>query len=226
MAEEIKPARPSFEQAASTAVTDDAATAELLRKHAANEKLSPREYGLLGVLAKKGKALFAGKGESAAQPNSGGNGNARTVGALAPAQASGDGLPAVPPDPRLVQNATALILSEANKAVERFIGSEARKAGADAKSETRIVAAASLPATAKNLMVETSPEVARILGLSPEHFPLGVFFGALGLWGTNLTLTVMELRELRKAPKPEKKPEPESKPAQTTIKTPVLPKSK
>jgi hypothetical protein len=221
MADETNGAGSAVAAAAATAVTPDQLTADLLRRHAANEKLTPSEFGKLGAFSKKVKSIFAGKAERGAQSREAGPGQPAAVGTVAPGQASGDGLAAVPPDPRLVQDATALLLGEANKAVERFISSEARKAGADDKSHNRIVAAASLPPPAKSLMIETSPQVAALLGLRPEHFPLGVFFGALSLWGTNLTLTVMELRQMRKK---EKAPAEEKTEPAKTIKTPALPK--
>ena len=77
----------------------------------------------------------------------------------------------------------------------------------------------------QELMVEVSPDVAAVLGIEPQHFPLGTFFGALGLWSANLWLLVDELRSMRQKNDQESQPvavKPGSVPAGDQVK--VVPK--
>lgn len=46
-------------------------------------------------------------------------------------------------------------------------------------------------------MIELSPDVAASLGLNPKHYPVAVFVGCLGLWGTDLWLAVQELKAMQ-----------------------------
>ena len=201
-------------QAAASAVAPDPITADLLAKHSAGQKLTPSEYGKLGAFKAKLKAVFGGKGgppgpgTQPAQPTAG-LGHPPGVGPLAPGETSPDGLPAVPPDPRVVQRTTDAIIKAVDGIARRKIVTEARKAGADDKTANRFDSAAGVPVAAKDMMVETSPDVVAALGLDPKNYPIATFVGGLGLWATNLWLCVDELRALRPpAPKPEPKPEP------------------
>jgi hypothetical protein len=197
----------SVAESAAAAISPDPLTAELLAKRSAGEKLSPSEYGKLGAFASKVKTIFAGKADRNAQSNQPGavNGNTAGLAASPPAQAPDNGLPVVHADPRLVQRTTAAVLTSADTIAQRYVSREARKAGADDKTVNRFVAAAALPAPTKDLMVETSPEVLAALGVDPRHYPIAVFLGGLGLWGTNLWLCVDELKALQKA-KPKEEP--------------------
>lgn len=47
------------------------------------------------------------------------------------------------------------------------------------------------------MMVGTAPDVAALIGISPETMPVATFLGGLGLWATNLWLAVDELRAIR-----------------------------
>jgi hypothetical protein len=214
MAEETKPAGQTPAEAAAASVAPDQVTADLLRKHAANEKLSPREYGLLGAMAKKAKNIFAGKAERGAQQTQAGNGQPSALAAVAQAEAPNNGMAPVPVNPRLVQNCTDLLITETNTFLETLITSRAKRAGATDKSASDIAAQISCPAPSKRIMVETSPQVAEALGINDRHFPLFAFFGALTLWGSNAALTVVELGKLEKKLKAitEKKPEPAKAP--------------
>lgn len=198
-------------EAAAAAIAPDPLTADLLAKHSAGEKLSPAEYGRLGAWKAKLKTMFGG-GKSGAVPGSAqpglGTGQPASVAALVPDPAPADGLAPVPADPRLVQRTTETILKTCDGIARRYVVSEARKAGADDKTAARFESAAALPAGAREMMVETSPDVAAAMGISPETMPIATFLGGLGLWATNLWLAVDELRRLqaqrekREAPRP------------------------
>jgi len=208
MAEDTKPVSQPFGEAAAQAVAPDAVTATLLAKHTAGDKLTASEYGKLGAFAAKAKAKIFGPGKSSqpaghTQPGPGG---AVAVGALSPGQASGDGLPAVPPDPRVVQRTTEAIIKACDSLARRKIATEARKAGADDRTANRFDSAAGVPAAAKDMMVETSPDVVAALGLDPSTYPIATFIGGLGLWATNLWLCVDELKALQRKKTEDEKP--------------------
>jgi hypothetical protein len=212
-------------EAAAGAVAPDPLTANLLAKHSAGEKLSPAEYGKLGAFKAKLKSLVTGKpapapggGPGPAQPAAS-VGPPAPVGSLAPAETADGSLAPVPADPRLVQRTTEAVLKTCDGIARRYVTREARAAGADERTVARFDSAAGLPGPAKEMMVETSPDVAALMGLSPETLPVATFLGGLGLWATNLWLAVDELRRLqgiRKAqerPKVPPKPEELAKPA-------------
>jgi hypothetical protein len=212
MAEEALRNGSPVAQAAANAVSPDPITADLLAKHSAGQTLTPSEYGKLGAFKaklNKFKAVFTGKGSppgsgaGPAQPPPG-PGQPAGMGPLAPGEASAGGLPPVPPDPRVVQRTTESIIKAVDGIARRKIATEARKAGADDRTAARFDSAAGVPVAAKDMMVETSPDVVAALGLDPKNYPIATFMGGLGLWATNLWLCVDELRALRPAqPKPE-----------------------
>ena len=209
MAEETPGGGSTVAGAAASAVAPDPITAELLAKHAAGEKLTSQGYGKLGAWAAKAKTVFRGKapapgaGSGSAQPPPG-NGKPASLAPLAPGQAPADGLPAVPPDPRVVQRTTESIIKAVDGIARRKVVNEARKAGADDRTANRFDSAAGVPVAARDMMVETSPDVAAALGIDPKSYPIATFLGGLGLWATNLWLCLDELRAMRPpAPKPE-----------------------
>lgn len=204
MAEEAQPGSQSATEAAAAAVSSDAQTQAILAKHASGAKLSPAERGKLGGIARAKNALLrlAGVGGDPAQPG-GAPAPARdqaAVGAGSAAQAQADvgsSLPDVPPDPGLVKRTTATLLQCGDQIGRRVIAWQGRKAGADDKTLATLDRAAALPVDAKAVMVETSPDVAAVLGIDPRQYPVVVFCGALGLWGSNLALAIVELKELQ-----------------------------
>jgi hypothetical protein len=227
MAEETQSDRSAVAGAAAATVAADTTTAELLAKYAAGEKLSPQQYGKVGAWKAKLKAVFTGKGGAPgpgagpAQPGAA-PGNALGVGTMAPAEAPGNGLPVVPPDPRVVQRTTESIIKALDGIARRKIVTEARKTANDRglapeqvdRTAARFDSAASVPVAAKDMMVETSPDVAAALGIDPKSYPIATFLGGLGLWSTNLWLCMDELKAMRPA---QPKPEPAAAPANHTI---------
>jgi hypothetical protein len=100
-----------------------------------------------------------------------------------------------------VQRTTAALLKSGDNIARRYVAREARKAGADDKTLGRFDNAAALPAATQELMVETSPDVLAAMGMDPRNYPMVVFFGALGLWGTNLWLCVDDLKRMQEEKK-------------------------
>jgi hypothetical protein len=127
------------------------------------------------------------------------------MGAVSPGEASPDGMAPVPADPRVVQRTTESIIKACDGIARRKICTEARKAGADDRTASRFDAAAAVPVAAKDMMVETSPDVAAALGLDPKAYPIATFIGGLGLWATNLWLCVDELKSLQQQQEKERR---------------------
>ena len=205
MADQTPENSPDFRTAAAASVTPDDLTAKILAKHAAGQPLTPQESGKLGWwrsqlnrLTRKPGAPGAAPGQ--AQPGAAG-GNAVSLAAMVSGEAPADRLAPVPCDPRLVQRTTAALLKSGDNIARRYVAREARKAGADDKALGRFDSAAALPAATQELMVETSPDVLAAMGMDPRNYPMVVFFGALGLWGTNLWLCVDDLKRMQEEKK-------------------------
>ena len=214
MANPIEPTGPDAPSPATSPLTPDPVTADLLAKHSAGEKLTQSEYGKLGAFKSRLGRLFGGTPGAAAKPPAKPAGNALGLDPLASAETSGDGLGAVAPDPRLVQRTTAALLKSPDNIARRYVARHARRAGADDKTLARFDSAAALPPATQELMVETSPDVLAALGMDPSNYPLTVFCGALGLWGTNIWLCVDELKKMQE----ERKPKPEAPAAKVEAK--------
>ncbi len=203
-----EPAQPSVDQARSAAaaiVAPDPVTAGLLAKHSAGEKLTQSEYGKLGALASKAKRLFSFGGPTA-QPAAARPRESAPVGAVAPSEASGSGLVAPTVDAGIAQRTTGTLLTRIEAVARRKLTNAAREAGASDKEVSRFDAAARLPSDDKSLLIELAPDVARELGVDPKRYCLWVFFGTLGMWGTDIWLAVDELKAMRgeKTPAPPK----------------------
>lgn len=219
MAEETGGPGNPVAQAAASAVCPDPVTADILARHSAGEKLTPQQYGKVGAWSAKLKAVFQGKGSppgpgaGPAQPGPA-PGQPLGLGTMAAAEAPADGLPAVPPDPRVVQRTTESIIKAIDGIARRKIGTEARRTAVERglapeqadKAAARFDSAASVPVAARDMMVETSPDVAAALGIDPHSYPIATFLSGLGLWTANIWLCVDELKAMR--PKPEPKAEP------------------
>lgn len=203
----------SAAQAAATAVSPDPQTASLLERHSAGQKLTPQEYGKLGAFASKIGSLFrnktgkAGVAPGQAQPGLAA-GNASDLAALSPGASQPDSLGNPPVNTDLVKRTTAAVLKSADGIAKRYIGREARKAGADDRSASRFESAASLPTASQELIVDCSPDLLQSLGVDPKNYPLTVCIGSLGLWATNIWLCVDELRAMQKEKAKETPPAP------------------
>ena len=199
MAEAIEPGGGDPRAAAAAAVSPDPATAELLAKHSAGQPLTQSEYGKLGAFASRLKKFFGNgqPGPGPAQPGPGPGQPAR-LGPLAAVEASDPGLAPVPVDADLVKRTTAGVLKSADTIARRYVGREARKAGADDKTAARFDSAVRLPDASQELLVDTSPEILAAMGLDPRTYPIAVAVGCLGLWGTNLWMAIDELKSMQK----------------------------
>jgi len=188
------PGKPLAE-AAAAAITADPVTAELLRKHAAGQPLTPQESGKVGSIKAKLNKMF-GKGNPVPGPAAPGPGQPAAVASVAPGQTSDGGLAVPAVDSDIVKRTTAAVLGSCDQVAQRYIAREARKVAADDRTTNRFIAAAALPGPTKDMMVETSPDVLAALGLDPKTYPLTVFVGSLGLWASNLWLCVDELKSM------------------------------
>src|SRR5579862_3867602 len=110
--EPTQPNSPGPGAAAAAAVAPDPLTAEILRKHAANEPLTPQESGKLGWW-KKQLNKFTG---AAPQPNgpAAPTGNAPGVAAVAQNEAPADSLAPVPFERALCERTAAALLNRAD----------------------------------------------------------------------------------------------------------------
>ena len=182
----------SFEQAAAAAVVGDPVTAEILRKHQAGQKLTPREGGLLGVLKKKLK----GAGARPANPFA----PAPAPGSAAPAAtppAPGEGVPPTPPDPDLVRRTTASIIDSINEIGARKLVSAAKAVKANPETVGRMARAQVYGENRRTLIVNTSPEAAAAMGITDgKYFALAVFWGNVGLGALDFWQAIDELKQI------------------------------
>ncbi len=174
-------AAPGSEAAA--AVSPDEITAGLLAKHGAGEKLSQSEYGKLGAWKARLKSVFSDKTEPAGPSSH-----------LAQTPEPGPGAEDL--DPALIRRTTAAVLSTCDGIARSWIVAEARKAGADDATAQTFDAAARLQAGPRDLMIQTSPEVAAALGLDAGTYPIAAFVTGLGIWSGSILVAVNRLREM------------------------------
>jgi len=177
----------------------DAATAALLVKHAAyKEGAGPiptaSEFGKLGAWIKRKFTTKTDAPPAGHVPQENGG----------PAETTDADLDAGPIDAGFVQRTTSAVLSRLESIARQYVVSAAKKAGAEGATLARFDRAATIPRDDRALMVEVSPDVAASLGMNPRNYPVAVFLGCLGLWGTDLFLAVQELKamELERQPKP------------------------
>ncbi len=194
--------RPDVRAAASSALTPDPATAQLLEKFNAGEKLTQQEYGKVGAWAsikRRLEGVFAHKGQSNGGPAKSGpaTGNGAPVASLAPAQAPADTVDAEPVDASLVQRTTGAVLTRCESIARRIVSNAAREADAPAEMVARFDRAATLPKDDRALMIELSPDVAAAFGVNPRHYPIGIFLGTFGLWATDIWMAVQELKAMK-----------------------------
>lgn len=195
---------PTPAEAAARAVTDDPVTAELLKRHAAKEKLTPSEYGKIGAFAKAKQFIFGKPGAPGGSSQPGASpGNAPPVASLEQTQTPGAGLAPVEIDAGLCQRTVAAILNRTDAFAVQWIEREARAAakGIDPVKADPLIdrfrSAAALPVADKKLLIEISPDVFQELGWDPRKFALWTAVGVLGLHTVNLWQTVQELRDMK-----------------------------
>jgi hypothetical protein len=193
--------------APASAVTPDAATAELLERRAAGEKLSQAEYGRLGAFARWLKDPF-GKSRPAAQPAGAGSqpGNAAAVASVSQTQAPDNSLESVEVDDGICQRTTAAILRRADTAVvgkvERSVNATADACKFDdskrEKALARMRRACALSNDDQKLIVDLSPDVCRELGINPRQFAVGTVVTVLGLHAFTIWEALDEMKEMRR----------------------------
>jgi hypothetical protein len=214
--------------AAAAAVGPDAVTAEILRKHAAGEPLSPQESGKLGWWKKtlnRVTGAAAQSADAAAAP-----GKPAAVAAVEQNKTPGNSLESVEIDDTVCQRTAAAILGRANTATVGWIEREAsatvetlrlNEAQRD-KMLARFRGAASLPPADQKLIVDLSPDVCRELGLNPRQFAVYTVGGVQALHSFNLWQCVQELKDLRRTvPQAEAKEEKPAAPASAIVGPPA-----
>lgn len=185
--------------AAATAIAPDPGTADLLARYAKGEKLTPQENGKLSWVGRKFPWLAQkfGVTPKPAQPGAAPGGPA-AVGAGEPAEAAGDGLGPVEIDSGFAERTTTAVLRRADSIAQRVIGNAAREAGAAPELVARFERAAAMSSADKEVISETIPACFQASGADLRKYPFWVLGGVLGMYATDLTLLVMELREMKK----------------------------
>jgi hypothetical protein len=190
----------------SDAVAPDSVTAEIMRRHAAKERLTPQEYGKLGAfrsrLARLGQKLVGNPspGVPGPQPASGPVPLAPggpALGGADPAETQGDGLADIGIDENLVRNTTSGILSALDETAQAMITAAAYEAGADEGTALKLEKAVALRPGQKSIMVETSPAAVAAMGVDPKKFAVGAFLSAFSTYGITVLSAVAQLRRAR-----------------------------
>lgn len=168
--------------------------AELLRRKASGEKLSPREYGKLG-------AHYRGRKPAAVAPEMPGPSRSELLAAAGAVDrpSSEVDLPCPPPvDPELVRRTTEAILQAVDGVACRWIEGQAIKSGADKQSAALITDQARLQDGQRAVMVETSPVLLDSLGVNSANYPIAAFCVGLVTWLLGIFGAIVGLRNLQK----------------------------
>lgn len=184
-------------------VSADFETEELLRRHAAGEKLTPQQYGKVGnYRAKLNRAAGKAPGRPPASRNTG---EAPTDQPSAPDAAS-EAEPPIPgpvealacPDAASdsVRRCFAAMLQACDEITQNVVRSAATSKGLPEKACNRISSAAGLPPALRNAMAETSPDLCAALNIKAEKMPLAVWAGGVSAWAVCLTRAIMEIKSL------------------------------
>jgi hypothetical protein len=189
---------PTPAAAAAAAVSPDPLTAQLLEKHAAGEKLSPGEYGKLSWVGRKFGGFFGKSGAAPGSPQPRPPGNAASLAAVAPAQASAVSLAPVEIDDDLCRRVFSALLDHGDDFAVNFIERQAKLADATGESLDRFRAAARLSSNDKKLLINLAPDICRDLGIDPRRIAVYVAIGVLGFHGVNLWQCTAELKDLQK----------------------------
>jgi len=188
--------------AAANAVAPDPLTADLLKKHAAGEKLTPADYGKLGAWKAKLKSLVTGGGRppvpaTAAASSSPALPPPGTGPVVASNPAPDGSAGSAPVDPDLVRRTTAAILTTCEGIACSWIVTEARKAGADEITARQFERAAALQQGPRELMIQTSPEVLASMGVNAGNYPVTAFLTGMGVWAGSLMVAVNKLKAMQ-----------------------------
>src|ERR1044071_1038822 len=171
---DLRPDSQTPGQAAAAAVAPDALTANLLAKHAAGEKLTPRDYGKLGAFKASLKRLV-GKPDGSVEPTAAKSGHGPILGAVSSAPGPAPGMDAPPTDPALIRRTTAAIVKQMDTIARQSIALAAADAGGDAEKLKALDAAAALPPASANLIADTSvdviPDLLERIGVGAHNYP-------------------------------------------------------
>lgn len=191
------PSQPSPGQiaaAAAAAVCNDPVVADLLRRKAGGEKLSPQENGKLGAWkSRQGRAPASAAIPEQAPPSAGGVAPASG----APPEAEVGAVVYSPADADLVRGTVKAMLGKINAVGQRHLLAAAKAAGADAASLARFSSAEVVSAEDAQVLSETALLVASGIGVDPKNVPMAAFFGTLAACGLNFYQAIAELKELQ-----------------------------
>jgi len=183
-------------------------TGELLRRHAAGEKLTPREYGLVGRHYQRTGTRPPGRPPKSGPPRRPG-----PPASLAPAGPTPGDAPANPLldglrldscqvgpvqglgpapgttvcSPEAIRATTGAALRALDRLTQSWLRVQTLKAGGDAATAERWAEKAAMSPGDRDLIIETSgealPPLFESIGLDPKHVPLIGFAGGLAGYG-------------------------------------------
>ena len=201
VAKPVQPTPAASPNDAAAAVAPDPITAEILRKHALHETLTPSERGKLGVH----RARLAGK--LGRPPGSGGGPGSRNappsagLRPLAPglaAPSTVEALPRPPVDPALVRDFFASVLGLVDSVAQTWIETKAKGVNIDGPGQKAWREAVALKEVPRRLMVDNSPAVVELLGVDAAHLPVAAFCSGLLAYVGCIWTAVSELAEIQK----------------------------
>ncbi len=193
---ESNPSTP--QHAAARSVTPDAVTADILRRHAAGQKLTPSEGGKLGAFKRKLKSALGVGSPERPEPNPFSASAVRIpVAHVAPPEASHGGLPLVPVDAGFARRTAIVTLNKLDGVAAAWITREARAANITGNDLSNLTSKASLANDDKQLIGDLAPDICAELGIDPRKSPLIVAGAVLAAHGASLFMAVMEIREMK-----------------------------
>ena len=189
---------PTPQHAAAAAVSPDPVTADILRRHAAGQKLTPSEGGKLGAFKRKLKSALGVGAPERVEPNPFSASAVRIpVASVASAETSLGGLPPVPVDAGFARRTALVTLNKFDAVTSAWITREARSANITGNTLADLTSKASLAGDDKNLIADLAPDICAELGVDPRKSPLIVAGAVLAAHGASLLMAVMEIREMK-----------------------------
>lgn len=185
--------------------------ADILAKRSRGEPLTLAERGRLSWYGRQ-KPPKAGPAVSA--PSTG----APAVAGSPPAEALGGSL--VPPDvdPQLVRDPVAALVTACDGLRQNFVATVVEKLRATPPTVNRFASRAGMQPATKTVLVDTSPAVAKALGLRSDYFPIGAFCAALTADCVGFGVLLKEIRALKRELEP--RPAPVAPRAESAVPAP------
>lgn len=189
---------PTPQHAAATAISPDPVTADILRRHAAGQKLTPSEGGKLGAFKRKLKSALGVGSPERPEPNPFSPSAVRIpVASVASVETSIGGLPPVPVDAGFARRTAIVTLNKLDGVASAWLTREARAANITGNALADLTSKASLANDDKQLIGDLAPDICAELGIDPRKSPLLVAGAVLAAHGASLLMAVMEIREMK-----------------------------